>query len=141
MDTTLAAVSVSRFTKAYINGRPGASLRPRHPLRLGNLGGRHLGGHLIAIFDCHLAKVGVCCGRRSQVEPHVGQRIVLRHTKAAVLVRHAEVELCVVKSLVGGLSLPRVGLGVVSQHALADVVHFTEAELRAGIPLIGQLTP
>ena len=81
--------------------RADASLRlplSRHPLRLGDLFGRHLGGHLIAILDRHLAKVGVCCGRRSQVEPHVGQRIVLRHAEAAVLVRHAEVELCVVKS-------------------------------------------
>ena len=34
----------------------------------------------------------------------MGQRIVLWHTKAAVLVSDAEVELCVVKSLVGGLS-------------------------------------
>ena len=71
----------------------------------------------------------------------MGQRIVLWHTKAAVLVSDAEVELCVVKSLVRGLSVPRVGLGVVLQHALADVVHATGAELRAGIPLIGQLTP
>ena len=72
----------------------------RHPLRFSDLIGRHLGSHLIAILDRHLAKIGVCCGRRSQVEPHVGQRIVLRHAKAAVLVRHAEVELCVGKSLV-----------------------------------------
>ena len=41
---------------------------------------------MIAILDRHLAKIGVCCGRRSQVEPHVGQRIVLRHAKSAVLV-------------------------------------------------------
>jgi hypothetical protein len=71
----------------------------------------------------------------------MGQRTVLRHTKAAVLVSDAEVELCVVQSWVGGLSLPRVDLGVVSQHPLVDVVHLTDAELRAGIPLIGRLTP
>ena len=60
----------------------GASLRlplARHPLRFSDLIGRHLGSHLIAILDRHLAKIGVCCGR------HVVWRLPLYNTVHNIL--------------------------------------------------------
>jgi hypothetical protein len=42
--------------------------------------------------------------------------------------------------LLGGLAVPDHGLRVVLRHALAVGVHHAEAELREGVPLLGQWT-
>ena len=43
-----------------------------HPLRLGDLSGRHFGGEFIAVFGCYVTDFNHCCARGRQVEPHVG---------------------------------------------------------------------
>jgi hypothetical protein len=114
---------------------------PRHPLRLCDLLGGHLGGHLIAL-DCPLD--GVYCisckrrTRRSQVEPHIGLHIVLRHA-FALLIHQPEFNLRGVVPLLGRLAPPRDGLHVVLQHAFALLVLQPEEGLRAGVAPIGGL--
>src|SRR5271166_5908493 len=92
-----------------------ASLRlplARHPLRFGDLSGRHLGGHVIAVFDRHFAGGGIFCMRRRQVVPHVSLRVVLRHAMA-VVVHRAEVDLPKGVPLFCGLSEPDDGLSII----------------------------
>ena len=74
---------------AYVGGRPGRSM----------MWTSTLSGTLRLIFDDMEGAVFDPIAERNRLEPHVGQRTLLRHAKAAVLVRHAEVELCVGKSL------------------------------------------
>ena len=44
------------------------------------------------------------------------------------------------EALLGGLEIPDDGMRVVLRHALALEVHEAEAELRGGVPLLGQRT-
>ena len=64
----------------------------RQPLRLRDLGGRHLRGDQVAVPDGNVLLVSSAEARRRQAKPHVCLHIVLRHSQATVI-EDAEVEL------------------------------------------------
>ena len=106
----------------------------RHPLRLGDLSGRHLGSKTVT----HLRKPDIVCVRRRQVHPRVSANIVLRHS-VAVAIHLPEVELPPDVALRGGFSEPCHCLLVVLRDAVAIQVRYGQIYLRGGVPLISGL--
>ena len=114
---------------------------PRHPLRLGDKlqfpasSWRRKNRDLLA---CHIAKVCVWCARRGQVDPHVGEHIVLRYA-FALIIYPSERQFRFRIPLVGGFSEPSQTLRRVLGHTESPCVHRSKFSLPVGIPLIGGL--
>ena len=84
---------LKRFAESQRQVQPGAPSNQRdgcislrnpfagHPLRLGDLIGRHLSGQFIAVLGRRVTGCSIFRARRRQVEPHVGLRVVLRHAQ------------------------------------------------------------
>jgi hypothetical protein len=90
-------------------------------LGLRELGGGHLAGDNLPILDEPVSIRTIRQVRDSEIDPHVCEHIVLRHT-VAVVVQGAETSLGGGIALLGGTPIPFLSLCEVLGHAPALVV-------------------